>query len=171
VYVSTNDQTLDTGTLQIVETGNPSRAHLVHTAEITTLLFGLAVSGPFVYLPAGDTGLVVIDVRDPTAPGLHTVLDGVFPTSMQIVGDFGYLVEKRAGATYFTILDLHTPGTPQRRGAVRIRDVRQFDNPFPIAIAGQFASVVEFALGIQAIDIGHPGAPASSTASIPRVRL
>ncbi len=40
-----------------------------------------------------------------------------------------------------------------------MRDVRQIDTRFPTAISGPFAYLVEFAFGLQVIDIRNPDAP------------
>jgi hypothetical protein len=59
----------------------------------------------------------------------------------------------------FTVLDLTTRLTPRRRGAVRVRDEVPIAVPSPIAVAGRFAYLVEFAAGLQVIDISNPDAP------------
>jgi hypothetical protein len=158
-YVSTEVGTSLSGTLQVVEIHDPLRPQVVGSMVLPAFLVGIAVSGSFAYVPADEAGLLVFDVHDPTAPALHAQLEGVFNTNVTIAGDFAYLIERRANVNYATVLDLQTPGAPQRRGAVAIQDIRSFDTRLSFAIAGQFAYLVEFAFGIQTIDIRDPDAP------------
>ena len=73
------------------------------------------MAGAFAYVPADAAGLLVFDISNPTAPTLHTVLEGTFLTGITVAGAFAYVVETRAGVNHFTILDLQTPASPQRR--------------------------------------------------------
>lgn len=75
----------------------------------------LAYSRDRVYLPAGDEGLHIIDVRNPYAPvGVGNYPDGGYVGAVKARGDFVYLPTE-AG---LEVLDVSDPGLVMRVGAV-----------------------------------------------------
>jgi parallel beta-helix repeat protein len=176
-YVITNALDLSPGTLQIIAIDEPGPPRPAGSLSLPTPLpRGVAVVRGFAYVPAGFSGLQIIDVRDPANPKLVGTLEDPKPhddvevevsSGIVLAGDFAYVVEThheraiKRREDFFTVLDLRRPGEPQRRGAVRLGAGSRTPAAAPsaLAVAGRFAYVVRGSIGLQAIDIGDPDAP------------
>ena len=136
-YVLTDARTAASGTIQVVDIRDPANARVIgRSAPLPNRPQDIAVAGAFAYVPAGTAGLLVFDIRDPTAPMLLTTgLEGTFVTGITVADGFAYVVEtrtevNRTEVNRFTILDLQTP--PPRSGAARPTPERAADrDAFP----------------------------------------
>jgi parallel beta-helix repeat protein len=179
-YVVTGAATANSGSLQVIDVRQPHRPSVVgFVYALPGPPVDIAVTGDVAYVPAETAGLLIFDLSDPGNPQLLASLgdpdpfDNVetgFFSGITLTGDLAYVIETRCEPqcdsaeaqveNYFTVLDLHMPTAPQRRGVVQTRVSLSVIGVAPaIAVAGQFAYVVQSAFGLRAIDIGDPDAP------------
>jgi hypothetical protein len=178
-YVVTLNRVENSGTLQVVDIRNPAQPQLRGSLDgLRGGPLALAIARDTVYVTTDRSALLILDVSNPALPSLKGTFGEAAPTQgvelrissgITVAGDMAYVVETRCDPqcvrdtvrreNRFTVLDLTTPLTPRRRGTVRVRDEVTIAVASPIAVAGRFAYLVEFAAGLQAIDISNPDAP------------
>ena len=173
-FVVTDDPLVELGSLQVFDVSNPVNVRHIGRLSLDSQASHLAVLEDLAYVPAGKSGLLVLNISDPTRPALVGSLGDpnpvdtagtLFLSAIALRGNFAYLVETRLDRLAdrredrFTVLDLSTPTVPRRRGSVQTRIVRAVENAPAIALSGEFAYLVQFAFGVQGVDISDPDVP------------
>jgi hypothetical protein len=176
VYAISNTLNSGPATLYVVDVQDSTMPRLLSAAPLPSAdPTGVTVLGDVVYVAAEAAGLLVFDVRDPTAPLLLTTLgdpepdDGidVFLSSRIIrAGNFAYVVEtQRDGITKqltdrLVVFDMRIPEAPQRRGSALLTTRPQLPLfSTGLAVANSFVYVVRGTFGLEALDIRDPDAP------------
>jgi hypothetical protein len=176
VYAISNTFSTDPGTLYVVDVQNPTASQLLSATPLPTAdPSGLTGLGDLVYVAAESAGLLVFDVRDPTAPVLVATLRAPEPddnievalsSGIALAGAFAYVVETRRNQSTnestdsFTVLDLRTPEAPYRRGSVRLTTRPQLPlTKTGLTVTEAFAYVGRGVFGLEALDIRNPDAP------------
>ena len=167
------------GTLHVMDVAQDTQPRLLSTVALPVPdPTGLAVAGDVVYVGARAAGVLVFDVREPSAPRLVGSVGDPNPADTLAVsvvagpvvaGQFAYLLETqqdlrtRQVTEHFVVLDVRNPLAPVRRGTVPLRGVTSESVLTTVgtrlAVAGAFAYVTRGALGLQAVDIGQPDTP------------
>ncbi len=160
-YIIAANETTGDGLLQVVNVREPSAARLLLSSRIPGQPADIAISDGIVYVPAGKAGLLLFDLRNPAQLVPLPILEGNFASGITIERGLAYVVEERAGENRFTVLDLHQPAAPQRRGSVLVPAVRQMRNRFPIDIVEPYVYLLEAGSGLRVLDISHPDSPLS----------
>jgi hypothetical protein len=111
----------------------------------------VAVAGNYAYLAGDDTGLHVIDVRDPA----HCVRVGGYDTlpttrGVALAGNYAYLADNDGA---FQVIDVSDPANCVRVGGY---DSYLTDHAEGVALAGNYAYVVDGLEGLQVIDVSDP---------------
>lgn len=139
------------GGLKIVNVSYPAHPTQVGSFAINGYCYGLAVSGNYVYL-TDYTGLLVINVSNPTSPTKAGVLSGVYANDIAISGNRLYTA---SGVTNgFQIFDISSPASPVRLGL--------YDTPgeaLGVAVSGSTAYVGDSKSGLQIINVSNPASP------------
>jgi hypothetical protein len=104
------------GALQIIDVGNAADMRLVGSIAISNNLFGLTLSGAYAYVSAGDGGLQIIDVSDPTAPRRVGIYNKGGIESTAVFGDYAYVTCTEG----LEVVDVRDPTNPQRMGGTII---------------------------------------------------
>jgi hypothetical protein len=108
------------GALEIFDAGNPARMKRLSFRDMVAENLGgtwaLDVVDNRVYIAAGPSGLVMLDVSLPTAPRVIATLDMPgYIIGVQISGERAYLAEREGG---LQLVDLSIPDQPQRLGRI-----------------------------------------------------
>jgi len=123
------------------------QGHLVLSGVIESI----AVSGLYVFVAAGDAGLRVIDVSDPSAPVEVGSYDAVPAFDVGASGSHAYVA---AGEEGLRVVDLHDPSSPF--------EVATIDRPGlvlqEIAVSGSLVYCLQDDI-IEVLDVSRPWAP------------
>jgi|GEM_PF-2750047 len=124
----------------------------------------LAIVGRFAYVAAGEGGVRVVDVSDPTAP----VEVGAFreiplAPRLAVSGDYAYVADRDGN---IWVLDMANPAHPAKMGCYALTEPLASDwtsgNAFPIqdmVISGGYLYVAAEGAGLYVLDLADPAAP------------
>ncbi|MHA2081400.1 MAG: hypothetical protein ACW99H_09675, partial [Candidatus Thorarchaeota archaeon] len=80
------------------------KANDVYYEDTTGSALGVYVSGDYVYVADGDSGLAVIDISDPTSPGTPVHMDtGGSAYGVYVNGDYAYVADGDSGLAVINI--------------------------------------------------------------------
>jgi hypothetical protein len=114
--------------------------------------YGVFVDGDYAYVADGNSGLAVLNISDPTDPGMPVYEDtsgsahGVF-----VDGDYAYVADGDSGLAVLNISDPTDPGMPV------YEDTNGF--AYGVFVEGDFAYVTDGNSGLAVIDISDPTDP------------
>ncbi len=133
----------------IVEQFNPTPVSVIALPGYAN---NVKISGGYAFVAAGDAGLQVVDVRNPTQPALAgaLALPGV-AIDIRIRGIYAYLACGEAG---LQIVRIDTPTSPVLVGGVDTPGIAQ-----DVWLDGTHAYVADGDAGLQIIDISNPQTP------------
>ena len=115
--------------------------------------YGVAISGDYAYVADGDSGLYVIDIRDPSNPAHTGNCDTPdFAFSVAVSGDYAYVADRDSG---LQVIDISNPASPTIAGSYNTPE-----QAIGVAISGDYAYVACLLSGLQVIDISNPASPA-----------
>ena len=103
------------------------------------------------YLIGVDSGMLVIDVSDPTAPVTVGFYDTIWPMRVAVAGTHAYVADHETG---LRIVDVSNPAEPVEVGS--------YDTLGPaaaVAVAGSYAYVADVGYGLRVINISDPQEP------------
>lgn len=113
----------------------------------------MALRGDVLYLSAGDGGLVVLDVSNPSSPEVLMTLRGFgYTFGLALHGDQLYTTERAEGLRIF---DISRPRRPRQIGAYR--DLRA-TNDVVVSEDGAQLFVADAERGLVVLDVTAPGA-------------
>lgn len=111
----------------------------------------VVLAGQYAYVAAGQAGLLVIDLADPTRPALAgSLLTAGNANDVQVAGTLAYVA---AGSAGLVIVDVSSPSSPLRLGFRATPGVAT-----EVAVAGDRAYVVDEG-GLRIFDVSVPTAP------------
>ena len=109
-------------------------------------------NGSFAYVAAGASGLVVVNVGNPSSPAIVATLDTPGNANdVRVLGNRVYVADGSAG---LRIIDVTNPLQPVLLGSL---DTAGEAND--VIVSGNFAYVADGVAGLQIIDISNPAAP------------
>ncbi len=150
--------------LKIVDVTNPLAPTLLSSLTLAGYGEGLAVSGNYVYVTAGVSGMEVIDITDPTNPSSVGITnggaEGPWAEGINVSGSYAYL--GNGGGT--EIFDISDPTAPTLVSTIAsegwVQDVMPISNYLYICV---------YSAGIDVVDISDPANPTYvSTLSNPK---
>jgi len=145
----------DKNTDEIINIERPKISHAYYEDTIGNAS-GVYVSGDFVYVADGGSGLAVIDISDPTNPGTPVYEDTTGSAmGVYVSGDFAYVADGGSGLTVINISDPTNPGTPVYEDTT--------GSAMGVYVSGDYAYVADGGSGLAVIDISdptNPGTPA-----------
>ncbi|MHA1717943.1 MAG: fibronectin type III domain-containing protein [Promethearchaeota archaeon] len=113
------------------------------------------ISGDYAYLATSASGLAIIDISDPTNPGVPIYKSlsgnafGVF-----VDGDFAYIAAENAGLAVINITDPTTPGDPVYESTPGTAQ--------DVIIDGDYAFIADGGAGLTVIDVSDPNDPGTA---------
>lgn len=132
--------------LVILDISEPSNPVKLGKIILPDMVSDIAVVGEYAYVSDSGAGLQIIDVSDPTSPGLICDTD-IYVRRVVIVGSFAYMVGQ--GLHIFDITD---PANPVQVG--------WYDTPaMGVAIADNRAYIAGWGTGLQIIDVSDSSNP------------
>lgn len=137
--------------LAIFDVENPSQPIQIGTC-LTPASGKIELAGTYVYMAAGWSGMIVIDVSDPTAPEIvGDVPPEDWPTQdVQVEGDYAYLADKYL----FKVVSLKYPTSPEVLGKIYFTG-----SVYSITVSGKYAYAIVNGQGLRVIDISDPADP------------
>jgi hypothetical protein len=126
-------------------------AKIVGSFPLPGFTYGLAVSGGYAYLANSDTGLHILDIRNPKAPAEVGALklEGE-PSGLAVQDGIAYVASGPAG---LLTIDVRQPSSPKVLGAIPSDDFSS-----AVALDGDFAFVADGNAGVKKINISRPAA-------------
>ena len=112
----------------------------------------MAVSGIYVYVADGNSGLRVINVSDPTSPseiGYYSAPGCA--NGIAISGSYADLAAEDLG---LRIIDISTPSSPKEVGFCATPD-----RAYGVAVSGSYAYVADWSAGLRVIAVSTPSSP------------
>jgi hypothetical protein len=128
---------------------------LVYYEDTTGNAYGVFIEGDYAYIAGNSSGLIIIDISDPTNPGTPVYEDttgsshGVF-----LSGDYAYIADGVSGLAVIDISDPTNPGTPI------YEDTTGF--AYDVFVSGDYAYVADGDSGLAIINISDPTNPGTA---------
>ncbi len=131
-----------------VDISNPAAPLSVNGLTIPRPATDIELAGDFAYVTVGPAGLQVLDISEPGAPAIHTIVDTPHHAQgLAIQGDYAYIAD-RQNLVVIDIGDLPTAPLP-------IRD-RPGPSLISVAVAGDYAYLLDTTFGLYIYDVGDP---------------
>jgi hypothetical protein len=127
------------------------------TLEIEGSAQNFVVEGGVVYLPAGVSGLRLVDVSDPTKPREVGHADaGPHAIAVCVAGNYAYVTAGPAGwpETHLHVVDISADDAPRVVGSIDLPDY-----PSGVAVRGSLVYVADRTEGLRIIDVSNPRTP------------
>lgn len=149
--------------IQIIDITNPAVPVRIGHFQTPAFARGLAVAGDRVYVAQSDlppftnSGLLVIDISDPTAPTLAAslILTGlpmdVLPIGVTLDGDLAYVAGGKGG---LYVVDITDPANPTQIGKLPTPNLSR-----SVAIADRYAYMATAQSGLFVVDVSNPLSP------------
>jgi hypothetical protein len=120
-------------------------------ADSATLGLKVATAGGIVYLSTTNSGVYILDARDPTQPRVLGIarIQG-YVGGVAVSGNFLYAT---TNLPFLEVIEVSDPTTPRRVGRV-------LTGPgYPLAVAGNFVYVATGQAGLLVVDVSDPRSP------------
>jgi uncharacterized repeat protein (TIGR01451 family) len=137
--------------LDISNPHNPVKLGKTHLPN-GDLVWGLAVSGHYLSVAAGENGLHIINIANPAAP----VLTGHYDTAgyardVAVAGSYAYVADGSAG---LRVINIANPAAPVENGFYNTPG-----NANGVALDSSYAYVADGSAGLRVISIANPATP------------
>jgi len=143
--------------LTILDVSNPASSTVVgQTDPLCGYGADVAAAGGYAYVTAGDAGLRVVDVSNPS----HPTQVGCYDTpgdakSVAVAGRYAYVAAKQTG---LRVVDVSNPANPTEVGFCATPG-EDWDVPYAVAVAGAYAYVADSNVGLWVVDVSDPANP------------
>ncbi len=112
----------------------------------------LVVVDQYAFVAAGESGLHIVNISDPTRPFEVGSLDlPGYSRSLVVVGDYAYIAAFSAG---LRIVDVSDPFTPSEVAHVEMPELVE-----GVAVSGNYAYVANYRQGLRILDVSDPTEP------------
>ena len=139
--------------LVVVDISNPSTPTVLGMSELLPdAIWGVAISGNYVYAAVYSAGLQVIDVSNPAYPTRVGQCDtSGYARGVAISGNYAYVADDYSG---LQIINVSNPAFPIQVGT--------YNTPgavFAVAVSGNYAYVADDYCGLEILNVSNPAAP------------
>ena len=138
----------------LINVQNPTTPSLVASVEVApgTTCEGIATSGTYAYIAAGDAGFRIYDISTPSNPSFVTSIDSLeYCESVVISGQYAYVA---AGSRSF-IIDISNPSAPVYVGRMTgYGGYHQYVN-----VRSGYAYICNYDAGMQIVNVTNPASP------------
>lgn len=112
----------------------------------------IEIDGAFAYVAAGEGGLAIVDISNPTQPLLKATHETPgYAEGIAVSGNYAYVADGPAG---LRVVDVSDRNAPKNVGAAF-----SFDYAFDVALTGHHAYIAAASAGLLIVDVAAPGAP------------
>ncbi|MFH0727363.1 MAG: hypothetical protein V2B19_13625 [Pseudomonadota bacterium] len=133
--------------------------NIAGTVDMPGNTFDVTVSGNYAYVTAGESGLQIIDVSNPTSPAIVGAVETPENSGVNVAisGNHVYVAD---GSSGLQVIDIGNPANPAIIGAVLTPFFAQ-----TVTVSGNYAYVAdscsdfEFSSSLQIIDVSNPANP------------
>ncbi len=145
---------------EINNTFSPQKSSVYY--EDTTLddTYAVYVSGDYAYIATDSAGLAIMNITDPTDPGLPVYRDTVpvsaYARDVFVSGNYAYMADYEYGG--LAIIDISDPTSPG--ATVYSRDTTGYASG--VFVSGDYAYVADSYSGLAIIDISNPTSPGAT---------
>jgi len=111
----------------------------------------VAVSGNYVYVADGRSGLQIINVANPHSPSLASSLDTGYAEGVAVSGNYVYVADYYYGLKIINVANPHSPSLAS-----------SLDTPGMangVAVSGNYVYVADSDSGLQIINVANPHSP------------
>ena len=137
--------------IDIFNTRTPQES-LVYYEDTTGNVYGVYVDGDYAYLAGNSSGLIVIDISDPTNPGTPVYEDTTGASQgVYLSGDYVYMADGDSGLTVVNISNPTNPGAPVYEDTTGYA--------YDVFVSGDYAYVADYISGLAVINISDPTNP------------
>ncbi len=140
------------GIIALNVTSNPNAQNLELVGHLTTPARSFYLQGDYVYLAAGEEGLKIVDVSDPSAPTLVGTYE--ISGSMEDVAVTGSVAAALDDVGDVLLLDVSTPAAP-----VELGRYTPPEKGYRVVLADNYLYVPAMDSGLRIVDISTPYAP------------
>ncbi len=138
--------------LYIYDISDPSSVQLVGSYTPPSITRFVVADGNYLYVAAGDSGVVILDASTPTSPTrIATIQTGSYIVSVDVDGGRAYVVDADGN---LTIWDVSNPSSPSFLGTMAIPG-----SGFYVLAAGDVAFISRGFPGIISVDVSNPASP------------
>ena len=137
----------------LINVQNPTIPSLVASVQVApTICEGIATSGTYAYVAAGDAGFRIYDISTPSHPVFVTSIDSLeYCESVVISGQYAYI----AAASRSHIVDITNPASPIYVGRIAgYGGYHQYIN-----VRSGYAYVCNYDAGLQVVNVTNPASP------------
>ena len=138
----------------LINVQNPTTPSLVASVEVApgTTCEGIATSGTYAYVAAGDAGFRIYDISTPSNPLFVTSIDSLeYCESVVISGQYAYV----AAGTRSFIIDITNPASPTYVGRMTgYGGYHQYVN-----VRSGYAYICNYDAGMQIVNVTNPASP------------
>jgi subtilisin-like proprotein convertase family protein len=114
----------------------------------------VAINGGYAYVVDFDSGLAIIDISDPTNPGVLTYLDTTGEAlGVSVRGNYAYVADGTSGLHIIDISDANSPSL------IGTFDTDGYASDVELSSDGTKAYVSDGTSGLQIVDITNPATP------------
>jgi len=142
------------GSLNIIDVTNPTAPALLSTTALTGYGEGLDVSGDYVYVTAGVSGMEIFDISDPANPtSIAVVVGGIaspYAEGINVSAPYAYL----GNGGGLDIFDITDPTNATLVGT--LENAEWVQDAMPIS---NYVYVCVYSHGIDVVDVSNPAAP------------
>jgi hypothetical protein len=139
--------------LTVLDASNPAHPVLLgESAPLGDNIQDIALSGDLACLAAGNAGLVLVDISDPSALAILGRLDTRgYAEGIAVSGSTIFLADGPYG---LRVVDATDPGNPHEIGSAY-----DFNYAFDVAVSGAYAYVAAGGSGLLVVNVSDPAAP------------
>ncbi len=136
-------------TFKIVDISDPTHPQLTATLELTGLIDDICVQGDYAYVSGGGDGLYILDISDPSRPGVIWHDYQLKAECAYVRGNYVYVCEDS-----LKVVNISDPAAPQVMGTC---DLQGF--PQAMDVQGEYAYISGWPTSLNILNIADPGNP------------
>ncbi len=136
--------------LVVLDISNISTPSEVGRITTSSDVYGVAVSGNYAYAACSESGLIIMDISDPSSPILMGNYDTDYAHSIAVSGNYAYVAD---GNTGLVVLDISDPSTPTFTGSYS-----SGGDALAVAVSDKYAYIADSWNGLLIVDISDPSA-------------
>lgn len=151
---------VDTAGVEVINVSVPTAPQLVASFNTAGNVRGIDAQDGLAFL-ADSSGLVILDVTNPSLPSEITTVDAdpnLQGRDVSVVGDYAYVAYRSGGGgtqPRLQIIDISDPPNATEKGYVET-----VDEALSVSVRGNYAYVADKSGGVQVINVNIPDSPA-----------
>ena len=139
------------GRVQVIDIRDPFNPSITASLPISGYAYGIAVSGSYAYVVVWETGLVILDVSNPSNPIIIASLSKPYLMEVFVNDTYAYVTGNDKD---FSIVDISSPGNPTIVGSINTPG-----RTGGVFVSGTYAYVADTDTGFYVISIENPANP------------